>query len=237
MFSSTQGRWPSPDPAGLAAVDFTNPQSSNLYAYVLNEPLTMVDPEGLCTGTGLFDDESSCPDMGSGGSWGGGGGGGGGGWSLGAWYPPYITCTDPFSACTPGALNAGAQPNLPLLFNEGPGGYSYGGVNAFVALSCAWANNPADPGCWGVSVSLSGGTYQGSWSLNAYATDASKPLALCQQPTFGGFSYPTVCFATLVNPDPLNPILLQYNTNKPSPLPNPTKGSYVQPSPLRVRSF
>jgi RHS repeat-associated protein len=30
-YASTQGRWPSPDPAGLAAVDPTNPQSRNLY--------------------------------------------------------------------------------------------------------------------------------------------------------------------------------------------------------------
>ena len=30
-----QGRWASPDPAGLGAVDPTNPQSWNRYAYVL----------------------------------------------------------------------------------------------------------------------------------------------------------------------------------------------------------
>jgi RHS repeat-associated protein len=44
---STQGRWPSPDPAGLAAVDSTNPQSWNRYAYVLNNPLALVDPLGM----------------------------------------------------------------------------------------------------------------------------------------------------------------------------------------------
>ena len=42
-----QSRWPSPDPAGLAAVDTTNPQSWNRYAYVLNSPLNYVDPSGL----------------------------------------------------------------------------------------------------------------------------------------------------------------------------------------------
>src|SRR5579859_90043 len=46
---SIQGRWPSPDPAGLAAVDPTNPQSWNRYAYVLNNPLNSIDPLGLCT--------------------------------------------------------------------------------------------------------------------------------------------------------------------------------------------
>lgn len=42
-----QGRWPSPDPAGIAAVDPSNPQSWNRYAYVLNNPLTSTDPLGL----------------------------------------------------------------------------------------------------------------------------------------------------------------------------------------------
>ncbi len=41
------GRWISPDPAGLGAVDPTNPQSWNRYAYVLNNPLSNVDPLGL----------------------------------------------------------------------------------------------------------------------------------------------------------------------------------------------
>jgi RHS repeat-associated protein len=44
---SLQGRWPSPDPAGLDAVDPTNPQSWNRYAYVLDDPLGLVDPLGL----------------------------------------------------------------------------------------------------------------------------------------------------------------------------------------------
>lgn len=43
----TQGRWPSPDPAGMAAVDPTNPQSWNRYAYVGNQPLVSIDPTGL----------------------------------------------------------------------------------------------------------------------------------------------------------------------------------------------
>jgi RHS repeat-associated protein len=42
-----QGRWPSPDPAGLAAVNPGDPQSWNRYAYVRNSPLTLVDPLGL----------------------------------------------------------------------------------------------------------------------------------------------------------------------------------------------
>jgi RHS repeat-associated protein len=44
---ATQGRWPSPDPAGLAAVQPSNPQSWNRYSYVLNNPLGLLDPSGL----------------------------------------------------------------------------------------------------------------------------------------------------------------------------------------------
>jgi RHS repeat-associated protein len=39
QYKNTQNRWLSPDPADLAAVDLTNPQSLNRYAYVGNNPL------------------------------------------------------------------------------------------------------------------------------------------------------------------------------------------------------
>ncbi|HET9305420.1 MAG TPA: RHS repeat-associated core domain-containing protein [Candidatus Sulfotelmatobacter sp.] len=45
--SSSEGRWLSPDPAGLSAVDPSNPQTWNRYAYVVNNPLSFVDPTGL----------------------------------------------------------------------------------------------------------------------------------------------------------------------------------------------
>jgi RHS repeat-associated protein len=41
-----QGRWLSPDPAGLSATDPGNPQSWNRYAYAANAPLTTTDPSG-----------------------------------------------------------------------------------------------------------------------------------------------------------------------------------------------
>jgi RHS repeat-associated protein len=44
---SGQGRWTSPDPAGLAAVSLEDPQTWNRYAYVTNDPLNAVDPLGL----------------------------------------------------------------------------------------------------------------------------------------------------------------------------------------------
>ncbi len=46
-YNPGQGRWMSPDPAGMAVVDPTNPQSWNRYAYVNNNPLALVDAMGL----------------------------------------------------------------------------------------------------------------------------------------------------------------------------------------------
>jgi len=79
---SMQGRWASPDPAGLAAVDPTNPQSWNRYAYVRNAPLTLIDPFGLCTfeyNSDLDGFVLTCDPIDGNGSAGGGGGGGGSG--------------------------------------------------------------------------------------------------------------------------------------------------------------
>jgi RHS repeat-associated protein len=47
QYSSSLARWMHPDPAGLAAVNPSNPQSWNRYAYVFNNPVLFVDPSGL----------------------------------------------------------------------------------------------------------------------------------------------------------------------------------------------
>ena len=46
-YHAPHGRWISPDPAGLGAVNLANPQSWNRYAYVNSSPLNSVDPLGL----------------------------------------------------------------------------------------------------------------------------------------------------------------------------------------------
>jgi hypothetical protein len=100
------GRWTSADPSGLFFADPGNPQSLNLYTYVVNNPLQFVDPNGLswfttdCTGQ-ESDTETSLGTkignfvnhlFGCGGGGGGGGDDGGGGWMT---QPPntghYVT--------------------------------------------------------------------------------------------------------------------------------------------------
>jgi RHS repeat-associated protein len=43
----TQGRWPSPDPAGKGSVTMSDPQSLNRYSYARNNPMGSVDPTGM----------------------------------------------------------------------------------------------------------------------------------------------------------------------------------------------
>ena len=57
---STVGRWISPDPSGLNAVDITNPQSWNRYAYVNNYPPTFTDPTGLCAQGAICPPSNPC---------------------------------------------------------------------------------------------------------------------------------------------------------------------------------
>jgi RHS repeat-associated protein len=66
-YSEAQGRWVSPDPLGLAAVDPANPQSWNRYGYVENDPLDRVDPSGGC-GDDIISDIWNGVDPGCGGS-------------------------------------------------------------------------------------------------------------------------------------------------------------------------
>ena len=44
-----QGRWPSPDPSGIASARASDPQTWDRYTYARNDPLRFVDRDGTCT--------------------------------------------------------------------------------------------------------------------------------------------------------------------------------------------
>jgi len=47
QYSSSFGRWMSPDPGGVKVVNMDTPQTWNMYAYVADNPTTDTDPTGL----------------------------------------------------------------------------------------------------------------------------------------------------------------------------------------------
>ena len=59
---TAQGRFTSPDPAGNSVGNPSNPQSWNLYSYVFNNPLALVDPSGTDACASLSD--PGCDDSG-----------------------------------------------------------------------------------------------------------------------------------------------------------------------------
>ncbi len=81
-YSSSLGRWIHPDPGGLAAVDPSNPQSWNRYAYVLNGPMTYTDPLGLVCSADAGGRDTPCNPGNSGGGGGSGSFGGYGTFGL-----------------------------------------------------------------------------------------------------------------------------------------------------------
>jgi RHS repeat-associated protein len=133
-YEQNLGRWLSPDPLGG---DITNPQSLNRYAYVLNNPTTLVDPVGLhpvyapppCEYTG------DCP---------GGDGGVGGG--VGGSCDPLL---DPACPCDPNDPSCNPNPCIPELdptCNMPPGGGGGGGGGGGAGGSGGAARSPSQTG-------------------------------------------------------------------------------------------
>ncbi len=101
-YSPTQGRWVSPDPAGLAAVDMTNPQTWNRYAYTGNNPTSNVDPLGLYIVDCAWEFCSPCGNCGSANGGGGGGDSDFTGLYNGSWNVP--DCPFYQELCEPGGI-------------------------------------------------------------------------------------------------------------------------------------
>lgn len=101
------GRWMTPDPSSLKFSTLSNPQSFNLYAYVMNDPLKYLDGHGLeleeCTESGGEDDGCGWDGGSTGGGGGGSGGGGGGATDPCATDPFCVTVTTdpPVDPCPP----------------------------------------------------------------------------------------------------------------------------------------
>jgi|GEM_PF-3467967 len=149
-YGSSMGRWMSPDPAGLTYADPGDPQSLNLYSYVLNNPLKFVDPTGMACvwDDGSFDSEDdkqtgnagSC--KGAGGTWldkgATGSLSGGQDWSNKA--DSYIADAANFSSAT---VNAGSGSASPVLSTLSTLAYTLGWTRGmgFVAPNISYGPN------------------------------------------------------------------------------------------------
>ncbi len=157
QYSQMQGRWMVPDPAGLGAVDITNPQTWNRYAYMANNPLSGRDPLGLYHCIGADDDYDNQDDC----------EGNGGFWALDPGDPGYSE----------------SQVNLPpLVYNPPPpdsssypdlgGTGGYGGNDSL--------GDAFQPGSWGYQV------FQGSAQTWANASGTASFFAGATLGVVGG---------------------------------------------------
>ena len=185
--SPSQGRWISPDPLGLGAADTTNPQSWNRYAYVANQPTTLIDPLGLYlvaegwttadegwvsddgSSAGVTAGSTDCEFFDDGGGGGGGGqaGGGGGGGKSSAPNNPQQP-QPPKPEPKPGWCTA--------LVHAGNTTVGLGGA-AFLWGTLADAGVVTAPA--GVSLQVSGGIGMAVGGIGIWIGDTGQALGVC----------------------------------------------------------
>jgi RHS repeat-associated protein len=161
QYSSTQGRWMSPDPYD-GSMDIRYPQTLNRYAYVGNNPLGYTDPTGLipiCLTTSwtevstddgqgnvtVTDSPGSqeCWDSGGGGGQVGGGGGGGASQSSSPfqWTPPAPSKATCAGKTVPVGNNIRVQSNSQGVITgvgvvlTGASGYQSGGSGGYTSIA------------------------------------------------------------------------------------------------------
>jgi RHS repeat-associated protein len=205
-YASAQGRWLAPDPY-MGSYDLTNPQSFNRYAYVLNNPMSLMDPGGLDTSqpTACGTDDNGHPiycitattgQDGGGGGWQYGdfgyadmlhprrpfarepsAGGGGGGRFSGAPSNAPAVAGPSPSACTAAGAVAGASAGA--LIGEGVGGLVGGGVGTLVAPGVGTIGGRALGGSGGATVGAAIGGVLGGIVGNVLCSKGGGP-------SFGG---------------------------------------------------
>jgi RHS repeat-associated protein len=161
----TQGRWPSPDPAGISSVQPNDPQTWNRYAYVRNTPLSHVDPTGMEDCNPEDSDVSACcdptvDDCSSGGGGPGEPGDPGPGETPIPDNPIDNTCTPGDFSCNPFADNSCANPFSGTCSSPfgGPGPTGWGNGNIDDGDLCVFAefdSNGNFTGNYSVNVSIS----------------------------------------------------------------------------------
>jgi RHS repeat-associated protein len=102
-YSGIQGRFNSPDPANFGA-DILSPESWNGYAYVMNSPMTDVDPDGLQTSVSV--------------SSGGGGGGDAGALGLLGLAFPFLNYAISFDSGPPKGMTNAQQMQFQNVWNS-----------------------------------------------------------------------------------------------------------------------
>src|SRR5206468_7781501 len=185
QYSSSLGRWMHPDPAGLASVDMANPQSWNRYSYVLNSPLTYIDPLGLTMQMICMPGYSvGYDDYQGSGQWG----------PISGWCTYY---DDGFNY--PGNVSLSYN-NSPTTSGGGGGGGGNNSGNWFKRAVNATCSLVADAGTVGVGGDMGLGI-TGSGQLNLTANGASGELTLSlSQGLSGGVIGPDAYVSVSVTP-------------------------------------
>jgi RHS repeat-associated protein len=131
-YHPTWGRWVNPNPAGLAAANPQSPQSWNRYAYVVNNPLALIDPFGLdnvpcghwlssgCTPVSTAPPPYQTPSIDGG--------------APVHWSSPIIGSSESTGVCTSGDCDFPAAVASPKPGNQGTY-YPVWGVNGMVYMS------------------------------------------------------------------------------------------------------
>ena len=163
-YNPNAGRWISPDPAGLAAVNFADPQTWNRFAYVGNSPLARwddgmsecnydacvyADSDGSGMPNGVIDIYSLLPASGSSTPVGTGSTGAGGGWpNLPPFNPPLPN--KGFCSFTASGVPQASQGAIEQIFNQAGVGIDFiDGPGADLTVIDANLNpnfNPDHPG-------------------------------------------------------------------------------------------